>query len=316
MEETERYLFDLNGYLVLRNVLSDDQVAAMNAALDAVGIPEQLDDTPYFQTGFPADGEPLGSVYVPPESPGITGPADFFNGRLTDWSQEFRDLVDHQPVLPYLEMTLGSTFRLDNIVAVLARRVPGETPTFRLHNGGAPFNPTEFYLVRDGHIFNSMIAISYALTDSGPSDGGFGLVPGSHKAAFPIPPVFNQVSGASYPVVQIPLRAGDAVIFTEATTHGALPWTAAHERRVVIYKYTPGHMQWEQEAPTRADHPWTDRQRQLLMPSYGSGRPDIEVGPRHGVDRDAVPAVDGAVDPRAAADPAAGADRAGAMGPR
>ena len=45
------------------------------------------------------------------------------------------------------------------------------------------------------------------------------------------------------PLLQhIPHRAGSAIIFTEALTHGTLPWTAEHERRTVMYRYTPGHM--------------------------------------------------------------------------
>ena len=34
--------------------------------------------------------------------------------------------------------------------------------------------------------------------------------------------------------------AGDsAVIFSESTTHGTLPWTANYERRCVLYRFTP-----------------------------------------------------------------------------
>ena len=34
MTDQERYLFDLQGYLVIPNALSGDQVAALNALLD------------------------------------------------------------------------------------------------------------------------------------------------------------------------------------------------------------------------------------------------------------------------------------------
>ena len=34
MNDDERYLFDLNGFLVLRGVLSAEEVATMNAAID------------------------------------------------------------------------------------------------------------------------------------------------------------------------------------------------------------------------------------------------------------------------------------------
>ena len=30
------------------------------------------------------------------------------------------------------------------------------------------------------------------------------------------------------------------MIFTETLTHGTLPWTANHERRALLYKFSPG----------------------------------------------------------------------------
>ena len=31
------------------------------------------------------------------------------------------------------------------------------------------------------------------------------------------------------------------VVFTEACTHGALPWKADHQRRALLYRFSPGH---------------------------------------------------------------------------
>jgi hypothetical protein len=49
-----------------------------------------------------------------------------------------------------------------------------------------------------------------------------------------IQPFVNRVTGP----------AGTAVIFTEALTHGALPWTGAGERRTVFFKYSPHPVSW------------------------------------------------------------------------
>ena len=38
------------------------------------------------------------------------------------------------------------------------------------------------------------------------------------------------------------LEGQDVVIFTETLTHGTLPWTADHERRALLYKFSPGCM--------------------------------------------------------------------------
>ena len=39
MTDEERYFFDLKGYLVLRNVLAAEHVAALNAMIDRVETP-------------------------------------------------------------------------------------------------------------------------------------------------------------------------------------------------------------------------------------------------------------------------------------
>ena len=40
----------------------------------------------------------------------------------------------------------------------------------------------------------------------------------------------------------ITCRAGDAVIFTEAVTHGTLPWRSERERRSLLYRYTAANL--------------------------------------------------------------------------
>ena len=41
-------------------------------------------------------------------------------------------------------------------------------------------------------------------------------------------------------VVELNGKAGDAVIFTETLTHGTLPWKGKHQRRALLYKFSPG----------------------------------------------------------------------------
>ena len=38
--------------------------------------------------------------------------------------------------------------------------------------------------------------------------------------------------------------AGTAIIFTEALTHGTLPWNGADERRTIFLKYSPHPLSW------------------------------------------------------------------------
>ena len=80
-------------------------------------------------------------------------------------------------------------------------------------------------------------------------------------------------------VFQPEVEAGDALIFTEALVHGTMPWTADHERKALLYKYSPGHSSWSQSYydPNEYINPTEQQKRIMAGPSTG-GRPDsIEV---------------------------------------
>jgi ectoine hydroxylase-related dioxygenase (phytanoyl-CoA dioxygenase family) len=270
VNEEQQYLFDLNGYIVLPNALSTQDLAAINRVIDAAGVPELLKQVSYLHTGFP----PLEN----PNSDETAGPVDITSGLLTDWGQEFRDLVDHPRTMPLLRAILGEGMRLDHSYAIFMRKNAIASSSHHLHNGGTPFDPSQYYLVRDGQIFSTLVVVSFALTDVKPGDGGFCVIPGSHKSNFPLPKTISGIVNEIPPVVQVPLHAGDVVIFTEAVTHGSLPWNASHERRAVLYKYAQGHLQWEQQSPwANLELPWSPRQRDLLRGPYAGSRPPVQV---------------------------------------
>ena len=66
-------------------------------------------------------------------------------------------------------------------------------------------------------------------------------------------------------------KAGDVVIFTEAVTHGTIPWSADHDRRSVLFRMSPGNL-----AYAKGYNPWpesmleglTPPQRAVLEPPY------------------------------------------------
>ena len=45
-------------------------------------------------------------------------------------------------------------------------------------------------------------------------------------------------------VRRVPAKPGDAIIFTEALTHGTLPWQANDPRLTVFYKFSPHTVTW------------------------------------------------------------------------
>ena len=81
-------------------------------------------------------------------------------------------------------------------------------------------------------------------------------------------------------MVQPPLAAGDLLIFTEALIHGTMPWTAAHERCALLYKYSPGHSTWAQQGYRMSDYArfeLTEQRKRIMQPpSIGGRRPSVQ----------------------------------------
>jgi hypothetical protein len=184
---------------------------------------------------------------------------------LLDWGKSYRDIVDNTNALPYLEPILGIDFRLDHVYLDVIRSGLGPIGA-TLHGGSTPFNPSMYYHFRDGRMYNGLIVVAYNLKDVGPKDGGLGCITGSHKSNFPFPGEWKDMSEELHPSVRTVIgSAGSAVIFTEALTHGSLPWRGKSERRTLFYKYSPHPISWSATYINGAKYAdLTDRQSDIL----------------------------------------------------
>jgi hypothetical protein len=215
MTDEEKYLFDLQGYLIVEGALGAHELVALNDLVDQkIG---ELDES------------------------------DFQCYRFADvlgWQGPMLDLLDHALIAPRLRALIGGEFRLDHVYLDVMRK--GLSPIGAgLHGGGTPHNPSMFYHVQDGRMYNGLTVVAYNLHDVNPGDGGFGCVPGSHKANFPYPSEWKDMTESRADCVRaVTGRAGTAVIFTEALTHGALPWSSDAERRTLFFKFNHPAMSW------------------------------------------------------------------------
>ena len=198
MQDNEKYLFDLQGFIAVENALSHEQLAELNRILDEhIAAECELDmRTHRF-------------------------------GKLLDWGPAYRALIDNPAVAIYLEQIIDPQFRLDHVYLDIIRSGTSNIGA-SLKGGGAPFNPSQYYRFANGRMHNGLTVVAYNLADVGPEDGGFGCVPGSHKSNYRFPGEWKNMDEAIQPCVQrVTGPAGTAVIFTEALTHGALPWRGA-----------------------------------------------------------------------------------------
>ena len=247
MTAEERIQFDLEGYLVVSGVLSPPEVAELNELADEAW-PGKHDETGLRSTSG-----------------------------VSQWGRRSRDLIDHLNILPYLVELMGPKFRIDHDYSMFMRR---GTSRSKLHGGPSPqcYEGDHWYrFYPDGKIRNGLTVFTYNLTDCGPGDGGFACIPGSHKTNLRsgIPEDVIDFERDAHYVCQPPVKAGDVLIFTEALVHGTLPWEADHERRALLYKYSPGHSAWSGTYYDPADYPGaTEQQLRIMAPPSVGSRPD------------------------------------------
>ena len=240
--QLQQYLFDVQGYLVIEDVLSPEEVATLNQHINDQQLPT------------PGKVQRFGSA---PDGPGFL-----------QWGKLFCNLLDHPKIMPILQFRLGDCFRLDRIYGMYMRE---GMPRGHLHADYGATSPTakatpgEYYSFRDNQILNGFVVVTYNLADTGPEHGGFCCIPGSHKSNFKLP---RQIAEApeDAPAVIIPnAPAGSAILFTEALTHGTAAWNGKHERRSLLYKYCVSHIAWKGDrVALPEDIELTERQKILF----------------------------------------------------
>lgn len=233
MTEQGRYLFDLRGFLVVEDLLTAEELAACNEALERHR--ELIRPRPPEQSlsrGAEALVGEQGRLEITKNLLRLEKP----------WCEPFRRLLVHPGIVPYLTELIGSGFRLDHgpVLIGMVRGTEGHV----LHGGGEPYDPSQYFVHKNGRMYNGLTVVSWQLTDVNPGDGGFCCVPGSHKSNFPCPTEIKRYEAHRDCIYQVPAPAGSAILFTEALTHGTMPWRGEQPRRSILFKYSPGFLAW------------------------------------------------------------------------
>jgi hypothetical protein len=256
----EDYLFDLRGYLILRNAVDPGHVQELNDILDDVPELEQY--------------EWWGNV----QRKDNNKEAGLELHNIFEAGEPFERLVDHPAWIDHMlhycgeEGTYVEGLFIDECMATI-RRTGG---FFGAHSGGWQGALRGKYVFEHGKFRCGQVNILLALTDIGPGDGGTVIIPGSHKSNFEHPDLTQHPPfGQRVPMeelegmMEVHLNAGDALLFTDGTTHGANPRTNPGERRVVILRYGPSWgarafgYQYSEELLARV----TPSQRAILQPN-------------------------------------------------
>ena len=245
------YLFDLQGYLVLKGAISIDDLREMNSWVDEhwahVESPPILGEA---QLNVNPDPEYwIGNVEI--HSYGQDDGVNFQN--IIEGGAVFERLIDHPALHPLAERYINPVNGLSIHENLLNVRGPGGF--LYIHCGGhAPLFYLTFRQHNTGAWMVGQINVLIALHDIGPGDGPTVLVPGSHKATEIHPRLEldgkgiiaahheREAAGTALGMKEIHLEAGDALFFTDAITHGSAERTNPGYRRSVIYRYASRYL--------------------------------------------------------------------------
>ena len=270
MNEEEAYLFDLRGFIVVKNALQPNQIDDLSRRLEA------------HRSGNPSPILGSDRTILDDDAGAWSAPS------LLELGGAYLDLVNLPTIAPYLTKLLGEHYRLDHDYAKIDSKMPEREKTLYLHGGGQGaggpadlVGPSDggqcFYRYSNGRFFNGLVAVAFELDDVQASDGGFACVPGSHKSNIGLPVAWrHSKTQAEVPdfVQRVAAAAGDAIIFTEACAHGTVPWEGkpGSERRTLFYKYCPHAVAWSPCYYNADNYPdLSAEQQQLLMPPSAFG---------------------------------------------
>jgi ectoine hydroxylase-related dioxygenase (phytanoyl-CoA dioxygenase family) len=259
--DMEVYLFDLRGYLILKNALTADEVAELNAGIDAL---------------MPAEnGEWIGHVHST-----NFGANDGLNfQQIYEAGEPFEKLIDHPSWFEKVKYFVGGEGSFDALHGPLFIdenfaniRGPGEA--IPLHSGAHECVKRTQYMFKNGKFMCGQVNILMALTDMMPGDGATMIIPGSHKSNFAHPhfaqhdwnsaPSVDGVEGA----IEANMKAGDALLFVDAISHGSAKRTNPGQRRNIVYRYGPswGNFRHGYEVSPELVERLTPQRRQIVRP--------------------------------------------------
>ncbi len=266
--DLEIYLFDLRGYLILKNALTPQEIAAMNAILDTVPPIKQ--------------GEWWGNVHA--HSFGTTDGLNL--QQIYEGGEPFEALIDHPSWIEKVKFFVGGegTFDYNHGPLFIDEnfanfRGPGEA--IGLHSGGHTHTKRTQFHCHNGRFHCGQINILLPLTNFGPGDGATMVIPGSHKANFNHPDFekYRMAHGASVDgiegALEVHMQAGDALLFVDSISHGSAKRTTPGIRRNLVYRYGPSWGNFRhgyQPSPALLER-LTPARRQIVQPQKLIARP-------------------------------------------
>ncbi|MES2202318.1 MAG: phytanoyl-CoA dioxygenase family protein, partial [candidate division FCPU426 bacterium] len=211
LTKDQRFAFDVQGYIRLSGLLTARELKRLKGWMAAAE-----------KTDLVALNNDLGGLQVEQLNRPVS--------RILDADPRFACLLDHPKVAPYLREFLGSDYRhIDN---ELYYTHPG-------YKGGGWHRgvkeDADGHVDAKGRFFCPMVKAFYCMSDVGPGQGEFVLVPGSHRSRLPVD--FKNRVDLPGQLIFSDIKAGDVILFNEALLHNGRPNITNKIRKTIIINF-------------------------------------------------------------------------------
>jgi ectoine hydroxylase len=238
MTEMDRFVFECFGYLIIPDVLSEEQCdAALEAARRVHG--NRPAET-FRQIGHGFENEPA-----------------------------LEELIDHPAVLPKVRALLGERFVLQ---AAWCTVLPANASHVGWHQDGS----SAYDFKQLGYPVPLLqLRASYNLTDQSEENmGNMIMIPGSHRSPVPLPKEVRKQPFAAPIQHIVRAKRGSVLLFHNGVWHSPMPSSLSYDRYNMHFIYSPPWLRRsDRDATDPAFLERTTPRRRALMGDYD--RPDV-----------------------------------------
>lgn len=225
LTSAQRLHFDIYGYVLLENVLTDNEIERIKSALYRIKDSDNLDGT---------------RVYL-----NWRGEHHAHMGNLVEYDPALLEYAAHPKLVPLVEEVVGGAVRLEETEAIINKR-SADADLDELNK--RRYNPTGFHrgtqhgwgTYMEQNKFHCIFVKTLAyLTDVGPDDGGTCVIPGSHRLTWNQSEMIEAALSDDSLVHQVEASAGSVLLFGESLIHSTTAIRSDKERVILIAGYTP-----------------------------------------------------------------------------
>ena len=158
-----------------------------------------------------------------------------------EYSDVFKDLAQHPKLISVVRQLLGDDLLLFRSTLMLKPAHHGSAHSYHQDSAYWPMRPP------------SLVTVSIALTESMPENGCIKVIPKSHEwgmqewgliAQDTEDAISHRKDLDTSQAIEVPLKAGSALMFHSLVVHGSGPNKSANPRHTALYAYFPPSVQY------------------------------------------------------------------------